>query len=73
VAGEPLGASITGRAGFIAALALAELYASGEWEIEFTKDMRNRWDTEGDRLVITQLQQTTLRRIAGLTNRNWTL
>ena len=73
MAGEPLGASITGRAGFIAALALAELYASGEWEIEFTKDMRNRWDTEGDRLVITQLQQTTLRRIAGLTNRNWTL
>ena len=73
MAGEPLGASITGRAGFIAALALAELYACGEWEIEFTKDMRNRWDTEGDRLVITQLQQTTLRRIAGLTNRNWTL
>jgi len=73
VAGEPLGASITGRAGFIATLTLAELYASGEWEIEFTKDMRNRWDTEGDRLVITQLQQTTLRRIAGLTNRNWTL
>lgn len=73
MAGEPIGASIPGRAGFIATLALAELYASGEWEIEFTKDMRNRWDIEGDRLVITQLQQTTLRRIAGLTNRNWTL
>lgn len=73
MAGEPVSSLWMGRAGFIGTLVLAELYASSEWEIEFTKDMRDRWDTEGDRLVITQLQQTTLRRIAGLTNRNWTL
>lgn len=73
MAGEPLGASITGRAGFIATLVMAELNACGQWEIDFTNDMRDRWEKEGDRLVITQLQQTTLRRIAGLTNRNWTL
>jgi hypothetical protein len=73
VAGEPLGASPTGRAGFLASLALAELNASSQWEIDFTKDMRDRWDAHGDRLVITQNQRSTLRRIAGLTNRNWTL
>ncbi len=73
MAGEPLGASLTGRAGFIGTLVMAELNASGQWEIDFTNDMRSRWEAEGDRLVITQLQRTTLRRIAGLTNRNWTL
>lgn len=73
MAGEAIGASPTGRAGFLYSLALAELNASSQWEIDFTKDMRDRWDLNGDRLVITQNQRSTLRRIAGLTNRNWTL
>lgn len=73
MAGDDIGASLIGRAHFIATLALAELNAANQWEIDFTNDMRNRFETEGDRLVMTTLQQTTLRRIAGLSRRNWTL
>lgn len=73
MASDPTGAPFNGRADFLAALALAELSASGEWEIEFTKDVRDRWEKLGDGLVLTQLQQTTIRRIAGLTRRNWTI
>ncbi|MEG0064735.1 MAG: hypothetical protein RR740_09050 [Pseudomonas sp.] len=73
MAGDDIGATLTGRALFLSTLALAELNAGNQWEIDFTNDMRNRFEIEGDRLVMTQLQQTTLRRIAGLSRRNWTI
>lgn len=73
MAGDDIGATLTGRALFLSTLALAELNAGNQWEIDFTNDMRNRFEIEGDRLVMTTLQQTTLRRIAGLSRRNWTI
>jgi hypothetical protein len=73
VAVDDIGATLTGRALFLSTLALAELNAGNQWEIDFTNDMRNRFEIEGDRLVMTTLQQTTLRRIAGISRRNWTI
>lgn len=73
MAGDDIGATLTGRALFLSTLALAELNAGNQWEIEFTNDMRNRFEAEGDRLVISKLQQNTLRRIAGFSRRNWTI
>lgn len=70
---DDIGATLTGRALFLSTLALAELNAGNQWEIDFTNDMRNRFEIEGDRLVMTTLQQTTLRRIAGISRRNWTI
>jgi len=53
------------RRAFLIRLAVAELFASNAWEIQFTKDMRDLFDRDGDRMTMTDLQRKQLNRIAG--------
>lgn len=50
---------------FIAVLVAAELNAESAWEIEFTNDMRDRFESWGHRMQISDLQRQQICRIAG--------
>ncbi|MCQ9423434.1 hypothetical protein NRB16_07860 [Pseudomonas sp. LJDD11] len=49
---------------FAAILSAAELYASGEWEIQFVDDMRVSFKRYGPRTHLSNAQQQKLERIA---------
>jgi hypothetical protein len=50
---------------FKAVLVAAELNASTAWEMEFTDDLRERFEKWGYRMQISNTQRTQLNRIAG--------
>lgn len=50
---------------FLAILVAAELNAHTAWEIEFTDDLRERFETWGHRMKLSDLQRQQLCRIAG--------
>jgi hypothetical protein len=50
---------------FKAVLVAAELNASTAWEMEFTDDLRERFEKWGHRMQISNTQRTQLNRIAG--------
>lgn len=50
---------------FLAILVAAELNASTLWEIEFTNDLRERFETWDYRMQLSDLQRQQLCRIAG--------
>lgn len=52
---------------FVTALVVAELNARTDWEIDFTNDLRARFEQYGAQMMLSDLQQTQLDRIA--TNR----
>jgi len=49
---------------FSAILIAAELHASGEWEIEFTDNMRASFNRHGPRTNLSPAQRQSLERIA---------
>jgi hypothetical protein len=50
---------------FLAVLVAAELNARSAWETEFTNDLRERFETWGHRMQLSDLQHQQLTRIAG--------
>lgn len=50
---------------FLAVLVAAELNAETNWEVEFTNDLRERFETWGHRMKLSDLQHQQLSRIAG--------
>jgi hypothetical protein len=50
---------------FLAILVAAELNATTAWEIEFTGDLRERFETWDYRMLLSDLQRQQLCRIAG--------
>lgn len=50
---------------FLAVLVAAELNAESAWEIEFTNDMRERFESWGHRMQLSDLQRQQICRIAG--------
>lgn len=62
------GSTITQRYGhhrrFLTALVVAELHARTDWEIEFTGSLRDRYEKHGARMLLSDLQETQLNRIA---------
>jgi hypothetical protein len=50
---------------FKAVLVAAELNATTHWEIEFTNDLRVRFESWGHRMQLSDLQRNQLNRIAG--------
>lgn len=50
---------------FLAVLVAAELNASSAWEIEFTSDLRERFEKWDYRMKLSDLQHQQLTRIAG--------
>jgi hypothetical protein len=50
---------------FKAILVVAELRATSHWEIEFTNDLRERFESWGHRMQLSDLQRNQLNRIAG--------
>lgn len=50
---------------FLAILVAAELNATTLWEIEFTNDLRERFETWDYRMSLSDLQRQQLCRIAG--------
>lgn len=50
---------------FLAVLVAAELNAESAWEIEFTNDMRGRFESWGHRMQLSDLQRQQICRIAG--------
>jgi hypothetical protein len=50
---------------FKAVLVAAELNASTAWEMDFTDDLRERFEKWGHRMQISNTQRTQLNRIAG--------
>lgn len=49
---------------FVTTLVVAELNASTDWEIEFTNDLRDRFEQYGAQMMLSDLQKTQLDRIA---------
>lgn len=49
---------------FLTILVVAELNARTDWEIEFTNDLRDRYEQYGAQMMLSDLQQTQLDRIA---------
>jgi hypothetical protein len=50
---------------FKVVLVVAELRAANHWEIEFTNDLRRRFEKRGHRMPLSDLQRNQLNRIAG--------
>jgi hypothetical protein len=50
---------------FKVVLVVAELSAQNHWEIEFTNDLRKRFEKRGHRMPLSELQRKQLNRIAG--------
>lgn len=50
---------------FLAVLVEAELNASSAWEVEFTTDLRQRFEQWDHRMQLSDLQYQQLTRIAG--------
>lgn len=50
---------------FLAILVAAELNATTLWEIEFTNDLRERFEAWDYRMLLSDLQRQQLCRIAG--------
>jgi hypothetical protein len=50
---------------FKAILVVAELKAQSHWEIEFTNELRERFEIWGHRMQLSDLQRNQLNRIAG--------
>lgn len=53
------------RGRFMAVLVAAELNASTQWEMEFTSDLRARFEQWDYRMQLSDLQHKQLTRIAG--------
>lgn len=49
---------------FLTVLVVAELNARTDWEVEFTNDLRDRYEQYGAQMMLSDLQQTQLDRIA---------
>jgi hypothetical protein len=50
---------------FLAVLVAAELNATSHWEMEFTSDLRQRFEQWDYRMQLSDLQHQQLSRIAG--------
>lgn len=49
---------------FVRVLVCAELSAANEWEFRFTNDMRNRLESAGERMSISDREAQQLRLLA---------
>lgn len=50
---------------FLAVLVAAELNAKGAWEVDFVNDLRQRFEQNDTRMLLSNLQRKQLCRIAG--------